>query len=177
MGFIVQQPITTYSGDNLDSFYVRIEYYQLDKLYGTVGTTIAHYETPEAAEANFPRYLENTPAPYGRVPTSMSYNGEWKEYPMWYQFHITSSVTFPEVVYSSSFHTEMVDYVDFDENGNEIISQKEEQFETVTSESIEVTKTLLDIGSITGSIYEFSYDKVKEIYSEIFGSENIIDQI
>jgi hypothetical protein len=177
MGFIVKQPIETFLGDNLDSFYVRIEYYQLDKIQGTVGTTIAWYETPEAAEANFPKYLEDNPSPFGRVPNSMSYNGEWNEYPMWYQFHVTSSVTLPEVVYSSSYHAEIVDYVDFDENGDEVIKQREEWFETVTSESVELTKTLLDIGSITGSIYEFSYTKVKEIYSGIFGNENLIDQI
>jgi len=177
MGFIVSQSIEAFGGDHLDSFYVRVEHYQLDKLQGSLGTTIAHYETPEAATANFPKYLEDTPAPYGRVPVSMSYDGEWREYPMHYLFHITSSVTFTEPFTSSSFHTELVDYIDFDENGDEIIAQREEEFETITSGSREVQKTLLDLASITGSVYEYSYAKVKEIYSEIFGSENIVDEI
>jgi hypothetical protein len=177
MGFIVSQSIETFFGDQLDSFYVRIENYQLDKLRGAVGTTIGHYETPETAALVFPKYAEDTPGPYGRIPVSMSYNGEWKEYPMWYNFPVTASVLVTEPFTSSSFHTELVDYIDFDENGDEVVRQREEQFETITSGSREVQKTLLDIQLITGSIYEYSYAKVKEVYSEMFGSENIIDEI
>ena len=177
MGFIVSQSIETFFGDQLDSFYVRIESYQLEKLRGLVGTTVAHYETPEAAAATFPKYAEEIPGPPGRLPVSMSYNGEWKEYPMWYNFPVTASVTVLEPFTSSSFHTELVDYIDFDENGDEIVLQREETYETITTGSIEVQKTLMDITLLTGSIYEYSYAKVKEIYSEMFGSENIIDEI
>jgi hypothetical protein len=177
MGFIVSQSVETFLGETLDSFYVRIEGYQLDKLRGFIGTSVAHYTTPEAAVANFPKHIEDIPSPYGRVPTSMSYNGEWKEYPMWYQFHVTESVIVPTMVYSSSFYYETVDYIDFDNDGNEIISQREEKIEVVTSESVDVSKSLITIGSITGSIYDFCYNKVKEQYSSVFGSENIIDEI
>lgn len=177
MGFIVSQSIETFFGDQLDSFYVRIENYQLDKLRGTIGTTVAHYETPEAATATFPKYLEDEPAPYGRVTPSMSFDGEWKEYPMWYNYHVTSSVTINEPFVSSSFHTELVDYIDFDENGDEVVLQREETYETITTGSRDVQKTLLDLGSITGSIYDYAYSKVKQTYSDLFGSENIIDEI
>ena len=177
MGFIVSQSVETFLGKTLDSFYVRIENYQLNKIKGIIGTAVAHYETPEAANANFPNYLEDIPSPYGRVPTSMSYNGEWKHYDMWYKFYVTSSVTVTEQFTSSSFYTELVDYIDFDENGDEIVSQREEVFENITTGSREIQKTLLNIGSITGSIYEYSYKKIKEVYSEMFGSENIIDEI
>jgi len=177
MGFIVTQPVETFLGDHLDSFYVRIEHYQLDKVRGAIGTTVAHYETVEAAASNYSKYLEDTPQPYGRVPVSMSYDGEWKEYPVWYSFPVSSSVTVLEPFTSSSFHTELVDYIDFDEDGEEVVKQREEQFETVTTGSIEVQKTLLDLQLISGSIYEYAYGKVKEVYSEMFGSENIIDEI
>jgi hypothetical protein len=46
------------------------------------------------------------------------------------------------MVYSSSFYYETVDYIDFDNDGNEIISQREEKIEVVTSESIDVLKSL-----------------------------------
>lgn len=177
MGFIVSQSIEALGGDNLDSFYVRVEHYQLNKLRGVIGTSVAHYETSQAAASNFPKYLEDSPEPYGRVPVSMSYNGEWREYPMWYEFPVTASVTVNEPFVSSSFHTELVDYIDFDENGDEVVLQREEEFETITSGSREVQKTLLDLGLVTGSIYEYSYARVKEVYSEMFGSENIIDEI
>jgi hypothetical protein len=177
MGFIVSQSVETFLGATLDSFYVRIENYQLNKIKGFLNATVAFYETSEAASTFFPSYLEDTPTPYGRVPVSMSYNDEWMELPTFCSFHITESVTVPTIQYSSSFYTEMVDYVDFDDNGDEIISQREEQIEVVTSESIDVFKSLITIDSITGSIYDICYTKVKEVYSEIFGSENIIDQI
>jgi hypothetical protein len=177
MGFIVSQSIETFLGETLDSFYVRIENYQLNKIRGFLHATVAFYETPEAASTFFPLYLEDTPNAYGRVPVSMSYNGEWMELPTVCSFHITESVTVPTIVYSSSFYTEMVDYVDFDDSGNEIISSREEQIEVVASESINVSKSLNTIDSITGSVYDIYYTKVKEVYSEIFGSENIIDQI
>jgi hypothetical protein len=177
MGFIVSQSIETFLGETLDSFYVRIENYQLDKLRGFLNTTVAFYETSEAAATNFSKYLEDTPSPQGRVPTSMSYNGEWMELPTFCSFHITESVIVPTIQYSSSFYTEMVDFIDFDDNGNEITSQREEQIEVVTSESVDLSKTLITIDSITGSIYDTCYTKVKEYYTTIFGSENIIDEI
>jgi hypothetical protein len=40
-----------------------------------------------------------------------------------------------------------------------------------------VTKTLKNIDIITGSVYSYSYDKLKEVYKGIFGEENIIDKI
>ena len=36
MGFIVSQSIETFEGEHLDSFYVRIEHYQLNKLTGVL---------------------------------------------------------------------------------------------------------------------------------------------
>lgn len=177
MGFIVSQSIETFLGDQLDSFYVRIENYQLDKAYGTIGTTLALYESAAAAAATYPKYVGDTVVPYGFVPVSMSYNGEWREYPVWYEFPVTASMLVTELFTSSSFHTELVDYIDFDENGDEVVKQREEEFETITTGSIQVEKTRSDITLITGSIYEYAYSRVKEVYSEMFGSGNIIDQI
>lgn len=177
MGFLVKQPIETFEGNHLDEFYVRIERYQLDKLNGTIGVTVGHYETSDAANANFPKYLEDVPNPYGRVPSVMTYSGETKEYPMWYSFDVHSSEVVTESTPISTWNSELVDYIDFDENGNEVIKQKEEWFETITMETKQVTKTLLNIGSITGSIYDYSYNKLKEVYSGLFGSENLIDEI
>jgi hypothetical protein len=177
MGFIVSQSVETYLGKTLDSFYVRIEVYGLNKKRGILNATANFYETQEAAASNSPLYLEDTSTPYGRVPTSMSYNGEWFDLPTLCSFHITESAIVPTTVYSSSFYYETVDYVDFDNDGNEIISQREEKIEVVTSESIDVLKSFITIASLTGSIYDTCYTKVKEVYSGIFGSENIIDQI
>lgn len=177
MGFIVNQPIETFSGENLDSFYVRIERYNIDKWNSLVEVSVAWYETAEAASDALPQYIEDKPMHYGRVPTSMSYNGVSKDWEMFHFFPINEQVTLIEPTYSSSWHPELIDYVDFDENGDEVIKKREEWFETVFTGSQEITKTLKTVGNLTGSLYDFSYKKLKEVYSETFGSENIIDEI
>jgi len=177
MGFIVSQSVEDISGNYYDSFYVRIENYQLNKIQGYVGTSVAHYESAEAAKLSIPDYIEDSSSASLRLNVSMSYNDEWKEWPMWYKFYVTESVIVTETHYSSSWHPETINYVDFDEDGNEITGSREEWIETIHSSSVEVPKTLKNIGSITGSVYEHVYTQLKGAYGEIFGSENIIDEI
>ena len=43
MGFIVNQPIETFLGENLDSFYVRIERYNIDKWNSLVEVSVAWF--------------------------------------------------------------------------------------------------------------------------------------
>jgi hypothetical protein len=138
MGFIVSQSVQTLDGNTHDSFYVKIENYNINKIRGFLITSVAHYENREYANMNFPPYLEDMDKGIGagRLNVSMSYNNEWKEWPMAYFYPLTQSV----------------------EVEGEI-------------------KTLKNIDIITGSAYPYSYDKVKETYKEIFGEENIIDQI
>lgn len=138
MGFIVSQSVQTLEGNTHDSFYVKIENYHINKIGGFLFTSVAHYESKEYADLNFPPYLEDADSGIGagRLNVSMSYNNEWKEWPMFFSYPLTQSV-----------------------------------------EVDGVTKTLKNIGIITGSVYSYSYDKLKEIYKGIFGEENIIDEI
>lgn len=138
MGFIVSQSVQTIDGNTHNSFYVKIENYNINKIGGFLVTSVAHYENKEAADLNFPSYLEdsNRGIGIGRLNVSMSYNDEWKEWPMAYFYPLTQSI----------------------EVEGEI-------------------KTLKNIDIITGSVYSYSYDKLKETYKEIFGKENIIDKI
>jgi hypothetical protein len=138
MGFIVSQSVQTLEGNTHDSFYVRIENYNINKIGGFLVTSISHYENREYANMNFPPYLEDMDKGIGagRLNVSMSYNNEWKEWPMAYFYPLTQSV----------------------EVEGEI-------------------KTLKNLDIITGSVYTYSYDKLKETYKEIFGEENIIDEI
>ena len=138
MGFIVSQSVQTLDGNTHNSFYVKIENYNINKIGGFLVASVAHYENKEYADLNFPHYLEdmNKGIGAGRLNISMSYNDEWKEWPMAYFYPLTQSV----------------------EVEGEI-------------------KTLKNIDIITGSAYPYSYDKVKETYKEIFGEENIIDEI
>ena len=138
MGFIVSQSVQTLDGNTHNSFYVKIENYNINKIGGFLFTSVAHYESKEYADLNFPPYLEDADNGIGagRLNVSMSYNGEWKEWPMFFSYPLTQSV-----------------------------------------EVDGVTKTLKNIDIITGSVYSYSYDKLKEVYKGIFGEENIIDEI
>lgn len=176
MGFIVKQPIETFDGKQYDEFYVRIEGYQIIKPFGELGVTIAHYDSTQSAKDSIPDYLEDSPTGLtGPLPVSMSYNREWKEWPMWYNFPLTEKVTVMETTYSSSWHPETIEYIDFDEDGNEVTKTKEEWFETITSSSLPVEKTLKNLNLISGSLYDFAYGKIKDVYKDIFGENNIID--
>jgi hypothetical protein len=138
MGFIVSQSVQTLEGNTYNSFYVKIENYNVNKIGGFLFTSVAHYESKEYADMNFPPYLEDADSGIGvgRLNVSMSYNNEWKEWNMFYSYPLTQSV----------------------EIDGEI-------------------KTLKNIDIITGSVYSYSYDKLKEVYKGIFGEENIIDEI
>jgi hypothetical protein len=138
MGFIVSQSVQTLDGNTHDSFYVRIENYNINKIAGVLITSVAHYTSKEDADLNIPPYVEDTynGMGAGRLNVSMSYNDEWREWPMAYFYPLTQSV--------------------------EIEGE---------------TKTLKNIDIITGSVYAYSYNKLKETYKGIFGEENIIDEI
>ena len=94
MGFIVSQSVQTLDGNTHDSFYVKIENYNINKIMGVLITSVAHYTSKENADLNFPFYIESTynGMGEGRLNVSMSYNNEWKEWPMAYFYPLTQSV-------------------------------------------------------------------------------------
>ena len=102
---------------------------------------------------------------------------DWKVWPLQYKYSITSSVIDTQIEYTTTYTSQSVNYIDYDNNGNEVMLTEIITTPHIESSSIDIIKTKRDIYNITGSIYEFCYYKVKETYGDIFGSENIIDQI
>lgn len=188
MGFIVKHPIKTAGQKEYDEFYVRIENYQLNKVLGHIGVTTAHYETPEAAKLAIPDYLEDTEDGSGRISVGMIYddlqptvdengNEVYPTFQTWYSFPLTETVTVQEEVKTSNWAPRQVEYIDFDEDGNEVTKTKEEWFETITTTYKDVEKTLKNINLINSDPYGYAYNKIKQTYGEIFGEENIIDDL
>ena len=105
----------------------------------------------------------------------MSYDGQqyWIEQIQYFQ--LTESVGVEVTTYSSSFEDREVEYVDFDADGNEIISTRTESIETVTTGSDTVQKSRFKPNLITGSIFEHAYSRLKDHYAGIFGSDSITD--
>ena len=188
MGFIVKHPIKTSEQKEYNEFYVRIENYQLNKVQGYIGVSVGHYETPQAAKLAIPDHLEDEGDGAGRIPTGMIYgelqttvdeegNEKYPDFKMWYTFDLTEKVVVQEEIKTSTWAPRTVEYVDFDEDGNEVIKTKEEWFETITTTYVDVEKTKKNINLIDGDPYGHAYNKLKLVYSEIFGEGNVIDEL
>lgn len=178
MGFIVKQQIEDFIGNIHDEFYVRIEGYQIYKSLGCLGVTVAHYKNQEDAKSSIPDYLEDVPSgKCGTITSIFSYNGETKEWPMWYEFPLTETVSVTETREIKNTVIETVEYIDFDEDGNEIIKTRDESRDVITYEDVTVPKTLKNINLIGDNLYDYAYSKIKLKYGEIFGMTNIIDMI
>ena len=159
------------------NFYVRIHHYGVDKHMGVLNCTMAHFTNKEDAEDFSPTYQED----YASVDNTGMYG--WPYYlpsqsdalsiPL--KFNLTESESVSVIQYSSSYQDEVVEYIDFNDDGNEIISERTEPVEVVTSASVDVIKSKINLDLITGSVYEHAYSKVKEYYIGIYGVNNVND--
>lgn len=177
MGFKVTKDIEFENGLTTDEVYVRIEDYKLEKHSGMLRTFVNIYTSAEAAGRAIPEYIEDLQMndSSGILPPSMSVDNQ-QHMLMPVQYHpVTQSVEVEVTSYSSSFVDKEIDYVDFDDDGNEIISTRTESIESVTTGSEIVTKTVFHPNSITGSVFEYAYSRVKDQFAGIFGSESITD--
>jgi hypothetical protein len=101
------------------------------------------------------------------------YSGEKLE--GYIEFPLTSSEQVTVTIFSSSFEDRMVDYIDYDDDGNEVTKQRSQAIEVISTGSEEVTKSRIRMDLITGSIGEYAYGRVKQHFIEKFGSDNVKD--
>jgi hypothetical protein len=179
MGFLVTGSITTPDNQIHDSFYVRIENYQLNKTLGYLYTQVTHYTSKETAATAHPIYREDyqiTDAS-GAISNTFMYNSVGYNWTNGHEFPLLSPESVTVTTYSSSFSDDSVDYIDFDDDGNEVTKTRTERVETITTGSEEVTKNKININLITGNPYEYAYKEVKDFYKGIFGDSNVNDLI
>lgn len=174
MGLLITGSVTNYKDDAYDHFYVRIDHYQLQKSLGHVCTTLGFYESRESAEPAFPIYQEDyMQSDNSGIVDGIIYSGEKLE--GYIEFPLTSSEQVTVTIFSSSFEDRMVDYIDYDDDGNEVTKQRSQAIEVISTGSEEVTKSRIRMDLITGSIGEYAYGRVKQHFIEKFGSDNIKD--
>lgn len=176
MGLYITGSLTDGGGDSHSNFYNNIIHYFIDKGQGTLNVRIGSYTNKSASIAASPIYTEdfaNNDAS-GYFPTPVS-TGSYEWGANYTIFHLTQSVVVTETTYSSSWQDELVDYIDFDEDGNEITLQRNESIEVVTSASSEVSKSRIDLDQITGSVYTYAYDRVRGYFENIYGINNVQD--
>ena len=180
MGLVITGSIETRTGGVYDSMYVRIENYIVHKYYGILKCGIRYYENKEAAEKAFPKYLNDKDIdPSGLLNVSMSFNGgPWEEKSVLFQTPLTREEFVTETTISSSFHMEDVQYIDFDEEGNEVVFTQPEMVEKKTELENGFTRDVYDLAVIgSGSIFDYAYPKLKEHFEQVFGEGNVNHQI
>ena len=174
MGLLITGSVTNHSGEQFDHFYARIDHYQLQKSLGHICTTLGFYESKEKAESMFPKYQEDYLG--NDASGNLGETSKDGEFLLSYiEFPLTSSEQVTVTSYSSSLEDRMVDYIDYDDDGNEVTKQRSQAIEVITTGSEEVTKSRIRMDLITGSIGEYAYDRLKIHLGEIFGSSNIKD--
>lgn len=174
MGLLITGSITDYQDDVYNHFYVRIDHYQLQKSLGHVCTTLGYYESKDSAVGMFPIYQEDYIG--GDASGHLNYIKKDNEIVESYiEFPLTSSEQVTITTYSCSFEDRLVDYIDYDDDGNEVTKQRSQAIEIISTGSEEVTKSRIRMDLITGSIGEYAYGRVKTHFEEIFGSDNVKD--
>jgi len=179
MGLVITGSIETRDGGVYDSMYVRIENLILKKYYGTMSCVVNYYYDMEAAHRAFPKYHGDTSNnPDGILNVSMSWDGgPWEEKNVLYQYPLTRTEFVNDTIYSSSQHMEVVQYIDFDDDGNEVVKEQKEMVEKVTEIPNGFERSVFDMSIIGGDAYGYGYTRLKETLEETFGQGNVNDSI
>ena len=159
MGFIVTGSIRENGNLNreVDNFYVRIENYVIHKTTGDLLVNTAHYISKASSSAH-PIYKEDYTGidASGHLINQFNYNSSDYNFAAPFEFSLTTDEQVQQTTYSSSFSDQVIEYIDFDDDGNEITAYRTESIETITTGSETVTKSKININLITGSLYEYA---------------------
>lgn len=178
MGLLITGSMTTVDGESIDSCYARIDHYGLVKSLGYVTTTVGFYRSKEDAEPMFPTYQEDyaDSDASGLIPGGIKITAT-EDFPNYIEFPLTQSEQVTITTYSSSFEDKTVDYIDYDDDGNEIVAQRTQRVAILHTGSEEITKSRINMNLITGSTYEYAYAQFKQALIENFPSCTINDDI
>ena len=195
MGLIVSASYMN-NQSNEESFYSRIELYQVTKDNPHLQIKMRYFLNKDYADMaseewagqktkNYSGFVDPliwdddyvyNPIVSGSIDTETFITGGYVQLSTWYAFPLTSSKEFTTSYISESISTQIVQYIDFDEDGNEITGSREEIIvtETPVTESVSIDRAY-DMTQITGSLFEFGYQKMKEKFQLIFGSQSVFD--
>ena len=180
MGFIVNQKVEHDLHGELNSFYVRIEMYCLDIINMKLCTTVICYTSPNGAKTTHIDSRLNEYTSSKLIATVMWDNKEIDLNDLHYfEFSLAKEVDIEQPVYERQAKTRMGTFFDFDDEGNVIEKEGEEEYEEEVQIGTEVvTVKELDLTPITEtSIFDIAYEKVKKEFGNVFGDEHIIDEI
>jgi hypothetical protein len=165
MGFKVKRTVEVQGTGTLQEFYVRVDKYTVYKNRSCMTILTGHFTSPEGAQSASGEFFNDEHDYTHQIPTSMSIDGTQINYNPRLEVELFTTVENCEPYVSSSILREVVDYIDFNEDGEEVTKQRT-TYSVVQTES--TTKLRKDLNNITGSIYTFAYDRLKEKYQQDF---------
>tara|TARA_B100001113_G_C21033016_1_gene588841 strand:- start:226 stop:771 length:546 start_codon:yes stop_codon:yes gene_type:complete len=180
MGFIVEKQVDFPGGINLDSFYVRIETIVINKSVGQLDLIVGHYTSAKGAEMALPKYVEDIPLNNASATLPYEFKIDTGEIQTDRLLSFSLSGSQPIAVEEKINYekTELVDQevIDYDDDGNEIIGKAKKLVKIPAQKVTNVLKTkVCDVDFKENSVIEYAYSKVKNIYKEKFGFDNIKD--
>lgn len=173
MGFKVIKNVDVFGVGELTEFYVRVDKYTVYRNRSCIDLFTGHFISPDAAISASGIYLSDDFNDYsGQLSLSMSFDDSQIRYDNNLSIELLTTEEGHEPYMSASFQEEMVDIVDYDDDGNEIITQ---ELGTTIVKTESTTKHRKNISIISSNIYEFAYEKLKEKYQADFNPCTIED--
>ena len=178
MGFIVNKKVDFPGGISLENFYVRIESYHLHKSVGQLDVIMGHYIDKTGADLALPPYVENISNnnAYATLPYDLKSEDKEIKTSRILSFPLSGSEKIPVVETITREQNELVDQenIDYDDDGNEIKTFAKKLVKRPVTEEFTSLKTkVYDYNFKEENIIDFAYSRVKNIYKEKFGSDNI----
>ncbi len=165
MGFIVKREVEVKDTGKLSEFYVRIDKYTVYKRRSCLDILTGHFNSPQAAKASSGNYFGDIPDFDGYLPTSMSFDGRQINYNPRLSVDLFSEESGHEPYISSSVEKVTNDYIDFNDDGEEVVKQ---EVKFVVVENTTTVKLKKDLNVIGSDLYNFAYTKLKEKYKKDF---------
>lgn len=172
MGFIVKKEVDVKDIGKLSEFYVNIDKYTVYRNRSCLDILAAHFYSPEAAKSSSGNFFGDTPDYDGYIPTSMSFDGKQINYNPRLSVDLFVEESGHEPYMSSSIKKITNEYIDFNDDGEEVVK---EEVKYVVEETTSTTKLKKQINTIEGNIYQFAYEKIKQKYKEDFHPCTIVD--
>lgn len=174
MGFIVKKEVEVKDIGKLSEFYVNIDKYTVYRNRSCLDILAGHFYSPEAAKSSSGEYFGDIPDYDGYIPTSMSFDNRQVNYNPRLSVSLFIEESGHEPYLSSSIKKITNEYIDFNDDGEEVVK---EEVKYVVEETTSTTRLKKQINIIEGNIYQFAYQKLKEKYKKDFAPCTIEDVI
>lgn len=165
MGFIVKKDVEVKDVGKLSEFYVNIDKYTVYRNRSCLDILAAHFYSPEAAKSSSGLFFGDIPDYDGYIPTSMSFDDRQVNYNPRLSIDLYVEESGFEPYVSSSVKKITSEYIDFNDDGEEVLKQ---EVKYILEETISTTRLKKNIHLIEGNIYKFAYEKLKEKYKRDF---------